>query len=107
MRFVSELGVKSGHITWGPLVQLARINFLHFAIVLFVVSLLLLAVVSLLSARLTERNLSIFVSSAGVSPEAITSPGRRRANVGLSPVLAAIVLALWACFSPWVFGGAS
>ncbi|MCK4660582.1 MAG: sodium:solute symporter [Phycisphaerae bacterium] len=105
VRFVAELGDKADPpwVTWPPLVEYARINFLHVAILLFAISLAVLVVVSLLTARPTERNLSVFPTpskSAGAA-----SAGRSKSSVGFSVLLVLVVLSLWACFSPWVFGG--
>ena len=108
LRFVVELGVKAETpwVTWGPLVEVAGINFLHFAIVLFVVSLLILLVVSPITSKPTEKNLSVFAAAPAAPGQAATAAGRRSLNVVLSILLVVIVLILWAYFSPWFFGGA-
>ncbi|MEE9296553.1 MAG: sodium:solute symporter [Phycisphaerae bacterium] len=105
LRFVAELGVKSETpwVTWPPLVEYARINFLHIAVLLFVISIVILVVVSLMTERPTERNLAVFARSAAAA--GTTSSASSRTNIILSIVLAMIVLALWAYFSPWFFGG--
>ena len=104
VRFVSELGMKSGWMTWEPLVQLASINFLHYAICLFVVSVVLLVVVSMASARPTADNLRVFAPAEARPGQAPATPGGDRANVALTVSLILFVLVLWVCFSTLMFG---
>lgn len=100
LRFIVELGVKGGWITSPALVNFASINFLHFAIILFVVSLIVIVGVSVATRRPTAENLSIFVP-AHAKPAAERAS---RLNIALSIVLALTVLIIWLYFSPLVFG---
>ncbi len=102
VRFIAEIGVRLEWNMWTPLVKLAEINFLHFAILLFGVSLVVLFVVSILTSPPTERNLSIFPKrEEGLAVDMATRG--RSLNIGLSVLLVAIVLAFWAYFSPVFF----
>ena len=107
LRFVVELGVKSETpwVTWPPLVEYATINFLHIAILLFVVSVILLVVVSLATTPPTAQNLEVFTKSAApkAGPAAEAAEAGTRLNVTLSVILVVTVLAMWAYFSPWFF----
>ncbi len=105
LRFVAEIGMKADWITWAPLVRFARINFLHFAIVLFVISVAVLLVVSLAGSRPPADKLRVFAAPEAPSMAAPDQAGPKGIDVALSVLLAVIVLALWAYFSPWVFGG--
>lgn len=98
-RFIAEIGVKGKWISIKPVVYYAQINFLHFAIFLFVISALILIFISLKTAEPTEEKLAIFKSKSEKEQEEKSSP----LNIGLSLALASIVLILWAIFSPLVF----
>ncbi len=102
-RFITEVGVKMEWLTWPPFVSLAAINFLHFAIILFVISLVILLVVSLATAPPTAQNLSIFASKT--TKRSAEGSAANRTNIILSVVLVLIVLAMWLYFSP-LFAGA-
>jgi SSS family solute:Na+ symporter len=101
-RFVSELGLKSG---WGWVVDrpwlahYASINFLHFAALLFVASGLVLVAVSLLSRPPAAERLTLFAAE----PATAAAPADHRRILGLSILLAAIILFLWTWFSPIVY----
>lgn len=107
LRFVSELGAKSGWLTWPPLLRFAEINFLHFALLLFVVSLIFIVLISTLTELPTEKNLSIFAKPVEETLQHAQGVRSRTLNVILSVILIATVLAMWLCFSPLLFGGAS
>ncbi len=100
VRFVTELGVKSGRITGELAAAIAGINFLHFAILLFAVSLVVLIVVSVITTSPSPSNLRIFDrGEAGAAP----AGGRSPLVVWGSVLLVVLVLAMWAYFSPWVW----
>jgi SSS family solute:Na+ symporter len=86
----------------GWLYQLATINFLHFAILLFVVCTVLLIAVSLLTPPEDERKLAglTFATTPPAAPLDITDEQRRahRMNVGLTLLLAGLVGAIWIYF---------
>lgn len=101
--FVAELGVNLGWVTWPPLVTYATLDFLHFAILLFVISLAILVLVSLTSMAPNTTHMSIFeVSGDSIEMDKGGTAAHQR-NVFQSWVLAAIVLVLWAVFSSLVF----
>lgn len=103
VRFIAELGVNLGWVTWPPLVAYATLNFLHFAILLFVMSLAILVLVSLTSMAPNTTHMSIFeVSDDAIEMDKGGTVAHKR-NVFQSWVLVAIVLVLWAVFSPLVF----
>ncbi|MFP4498564.1 MAG: sodium:solute symporter [Vulcanimicrobiota bacterium] len=121
VRFVSELLMKSGKLTWAPLVQYASINFLHFAILLFVISVAVLVLVSLATAPPSKEKLEIFEKGKKKKEEEEEKPDlvaemeteieelspekqrEHKMNVVLSVVLVIIVLVLWFIFSPVFF----
>jgi SSS family solute:Na+ symporter len=116
-RFLAELGVKTGKIAAATdvpgailvspqLVNFANINFLHFAIILFVISSVLLVVVSLLTPAPSKEKLEVFEARKDESDDMPIT--RREAtdisvNVGLSVALAMTVLIMWFIFSPFIF----
>lgn len=95
-RFIVELGVKGGWVTNDYLVKLAKINFLHYAIILFVISGAILVIVSLLTEKPPEEKLSMFK----VERDEVTTHPSNRINIALTILLVAIILLLWAIFSP-------
>jgi len=101
-RFVTELGMKSGW-AWvnnsALLKYYASINFLHFAVLLFLVSGGVLVLVSMLGKPPSEENLNVFKREE----KEITTDIADKVNIGLSILLGAIIVALWVYFSPLVF----
>jgi len=95
-RLVAELG-KQG--LSGPLRTYADINFLHFAILLFVVCCIVLVVASLLTAPPPAEKVA-GLTFAKAPPGAVTrsAPGRG-IDMALSLLLVAAVAALWIYFS--------
>ena len=101
LRFVAEVGTKAGWLTWEPLTAYARINFLHFAIILFAISCALLVTVSLATAPPAAANLKIFEISHNDVRQGSKTEHRR--NVIMSIVLVLTILAMWFYFSPVFF----
>jgi SSS family solute:Na+ symporter len=104
-RLVLELWKKS--LTEDSvLFWLADINFLHFAILLFGISVVLLVVVSLLTPPEDDRKLAGLTVSTVPPAEALEiTPEQRaqhRVNVGWTVVLVGCVVAIWFYFSPLV-----
>lgn len=96
-RFLAELAVKSGWNT-GTLIKFyAEINFLHFAILLFVSSIIILTFVSLMTFEPKQEEIleTIFKKS--------TRQRISQASVFGSILLVVIVLVLWLIFSPVFF----
>ena len=102
-RFVVELGVKAGWIKVPFLVALANINFLHFAIILFVLSVIIMVVVSLLTPPPSKKNMEIFEPKDGHSQEVAPDEKEMKLNIALSAILVFIVLGMWILFSPIFF----
>lgn len=98
LRFASEIAVKAGYLTTGPLHSFATINFLHFAVLLFCISWGVIIGVSLLSERPSSKHLSLFENS-GVN-EAALKDNQRGLNLVLSGGLLLIVFLLWFLLSP-------
>lgn len=101
-RFVTELGMKSGWAwindrAW--LKAYASVNFLHFAVILFLVSGAILVGVSLAGPPPTEKNLAVFPPPAAARGAEPVS----RVNLGLSILLGALILVFWVYFSPLFF----
>ena len=101
LRFATETAVKSGWISWQPLVRFAGINFLHFAILLAVICAVIMVLVSLVTAPPPEEKLGIFAKR--MEKRITEEPRAHRINVLLSVLLVVVVLAIWAYFSPLVF----
>jgi solute:Na+ symporter, SSS family len=98
LRLVSELMNKQAPLAFAPLRALAEINFLHYAIFLFVVCLAVMVVVSLLTRRpSSEKVQGLTFRHAGDLPGRIPGPWRT-ANIVFSVVLILCVLVLWYIF---------
>lgn len=103
VRFVAEIGLKVG---WGWVKDsrvmsfYANINFLHFAVLLFLVSAGVFVGVSLLTRPPPAEKMNVFAVEA---KEIAVSGAGDRFNAGLSILLGAIIVALWLVFSPLVF----
>lgn len=96
LRFVAEVGLKAGWVTAPWLADLASINFLHFAVGLAALSVLLLVSVSLATGGATPEQLALLDATDEVAGE----PRARRLNLRLSVLLVGLVLVLWAVCSP-------
>ena len=104
LRFVTELGMKSGWewVAGCPfLTAFAGINFLHFAVLLFLVSGAVLVAVSLASKPPSEEALKVFATDEHTAAAAAAAPDRT--NIGLSILLGAIIAGFWIYFSPLFF----
>jgi SSS family solute:Na+ symporter len=111
-RFVLELAYAGQPMVEGPLRTFVRMNFLHFAAVMFVVCVAVLVGVSLATpapaprkvAGLTFATVDQPVDMSGVPqsvaaiPMARESPAWRRRNTVLSGLLAATIVSLWIYF---------
>ncbi|MGH9324305.1 MAG: Na+/glucose cotransporter, partial [Vicinamibacteria bacterium] len=96
-RLVAELNQDA---LSGWLHTFATINFLHFAIALFVVCTVVLVGVSLTApAPPREKLRDLTFGELSPSPEAEVDAAGRRVNVLLSVLLAAAVVAIWVYFS--------
>ena len=103
LRFITELGSKSGWawVTGCPfMTYYAKINFLHFAVILFLVSGAVLVVMSYLTRPPTEEKMKVF--TVDTKEIAVANLGDKF-NVGLSILLGVIIVAFWVYFSPLVF----
>ena len=77
----------------------ASINFLHFAALLFVLSTVILVVVSYATKPPPpERIADLTYKTAAVSSVAEDDPAKRRLNIGMSVLLAAMIGVLWIIF---------
>jgi solute:Na+ symporter, SSS family len=96
LRFGSEIALKLKWITGESLLgAYASINFLHFAILLFVIALSVLAVVSLATKAPSASQLQIFApAEGGIGTPPTSSPNK------LALLLVALVLVMWLIFSP-------
>ena len=103
VRFVAEIAVKAGWVDTGFLVDLAAINFLHFAVLLFGISVVVLVVGSLLTARSTAAPSGLDQLRANATGVTTVDTDRKR-NIILSVTLVGIVAVLWLIFSPLVLG---
>lgn len=102
-RFISELMAKSGSTDFLPVTILSGINFLHFAVILFVISLLVNIVVSLLTEPPLPVKLEIFSVEKGNPEFTRHRSGAYRLDIILSVVLVVVILACWVVFSPVFF----
>ncbi|HEV8266447.1 MAG TPA: sodium:solute symporter [Gemmatimonadales bacterium] len=101
LRLVLELanGIGKSGLPDGSLwAWIAEINFLHFAVLLFVISTFVLVGVSALT-RMPATTLSYGAATPGAAPSALTADvGDRRIDVGMSVLLAALLGVLWIIF---------
>jgi SSS family solute:Na+ symporter len=103
-RFIVEIGWKAGWIKAPILVAIASINFLHYAVLLFVISVMLLVAVSLATEPPASEKLEIFNKTQKEEDEkAAESPRERFVNLSLSAALVLTVLVMWIYFSPIFF----
>lgn len=101
IRFVSELLVKSGRLTGGLFYELGSINFLHYAILLFVLSLAVMAVVSLATAapeRAKVDGLTYSYARIGEDEEEET-PATKRRNAIATFILILIIISFYVVFN--------
>lgn len=92
-----RLALELGGVQTGLLGRVATMNFLHFAALLFVVCVALLAIVSLGSARpAAERLAGLTYATAGAAD--VSATRSRRRHLALSLALLAGVAAVWAMF---------
>lgn len=98
----ARLGLELGksHLTPGSMSYwFATVNFLHFAALLFVLSSVILAVVSYATAPpAAERIADLTYKTAAVSSVAEDDPSKRQLNIIMSLLLAAIIGTLWIVF---------
>ncbi|MBI5060613.1 sodium/solute symporter [candidate division KSB1 bacterium] len=101
VRFVAEIVNKQSGIGFEPLRWLAEINFLHFAILLFVICTTMLAVVSLITrppAMESVRGLTFRHTARHELRSGAVDGTRRRWNLIASTILVLVVVALWTIF---------
>jgi len=98
----ARLGLELGksHLTPGGVwAWYAGINFLHFAALLFVVSTVILVVVSLATAAPSDAKVAdLTMQSTAVSPVSAEAADERRRNIVASVALAAVIGVLWIVF---------
>ena len=101
-RFVTEIGLKLGW-TWvndsAALTFYASINFLHFAVILFLIAGAVFVAVSYLTNPPPEEKMKVFA----VDTQELKADLGDKFNAGLSILLGAIIVALWIYFSPLFF----
>jgi len=103
--FLAGIGRLLGEINAaalsGPVADLVRMNFLHFAILLFAGSTLVLALVSLATARPPREKIEGLTLGGAKATMAERGGGL---EIGLAAGLVLLILGLWAVFSPLVLG---
>jgi len=77
----------------------ASINFLHFAVLLFLISASVFVAVSYMTRPPTEEKMKVFA----VDTKELKADLGDKFNAGLSILLGAIIVALWIYFSPIFF----
>ncbi|MBI2614676.1 MAG: sodium/solute symporter [Gemmatimonadetes bacterium] len=97
LRLVLELA-RSGLAPGSVWAWIAEINFLHFAVLLFVVSTVMLVGVSLVTAPPAPERIATLTYRGAGGAAAALAPGARRTNVMLSLVLAGAIGVLWIIF---------
>ncbi len=101
-RFVTEIGLKLGW-AWvndsAALTFYASINFLHFAVILFLIAGAVFVAVSYLTNPPPEEKMKVFA----VDTQELKADLGDKFNAGLSILLGAIIVALWIYFSPLFF----
>ncbi len=89
-------------VAWAPAAAFAGINFLHFAVLLFAISVIALVVVSLATAPPSEsqtRDLTIATVQPAAAADEARLRGARNGDIALSVLLLAIIGAIWTIFS--------
>lgn len=97
-RLIAELSKSS---LSGPLYAFADINFLHFAVILFLICVAVLVIVSLVSAPPSDKklvNLTFATVDLG-QVETLSDPAWRKKDVMLSIILAVLVGLVWLYFT--------
>lgn len=92
----------SAPIPWGPVALFAEINFLHFAVLLFAVSVVALVGVSLATAapdRARLKDLTIATLQPVNAADGAYERAARRSDIALSVLLLLIIAAIWTIFS--------
>jgi len=103
LRFVLEIIHKTSPFGNPFLKTMIEMNFMHFAIVLFVVSVLLMIIVSMATEKPTQDKLDglTFAYARNVKLDEdykIEHPARRRQNLVASIILLVMLLVLWIAF---------
>jgi SSS family solute:Na+ symporter len=87
---------------WAPAQALAEINFLHFAVLLFAISIVAMVGVSLASAPPDPRqlqDLTVATLKPASAADAALEKGARRGDIALSVLLLLVIAAVWTIFS--------
>ncbi|MFO7889043.1 MAG: sodium:solute symporter [bacterium] len=100
IRLIVELLKKTGHTIWEPLHSLIMINFLHFAVILFVFSSGILIITSFMSTESFQKKYSQILASQEKDKKLIGTgfSVSKRLNVVLSTLLVCIVVSLYVYF---------
>ncbi len=95
IRLILEINYKMNSLENGFLKSIASINFLHYAIILFVISILVLIVLSLLTEKPSEKQLEGLIFDR----KKISEKNKwRMVNIVMSFVLVIVLFTLW-----WIF----
>jgi SSS family solute:Na+ symporter len=95
IRLVLEINNKITPLENEFLRFVASVNFLHYAIILFVISISVLVIVSLLTEKPSERQLKVLI----VDRNTISEKNKWRiVNIVMSFVLVIVLFSLW-----WIF----
>lgn len=95
IRLILEINYKMNSLENGFLISIASINFLHYAIILFVISILVLIVVSLLTEKPSEKQIEGLI----FDKDKISEKNKwRMVNIVMSFVLVIVLFTLW-----WIF----
>ena len=87
---------------WAPAQALAEINFLHFAVLLFAISIVAMVGVSLASAPPDPKrlqDLTVATLKPASPADAALEKGARRGDIALSALLLLVIAAVWTVFS--------
>ncbi|MCB9303349.1 MAG: sodium/solute symporter [Lewinellaceae bacterium] len=104
LRLFLEFQKNVGHLTEGSfLYYFADINFLHFAIVLFVISAVVMVVMSLLKPQDPPEKLKNVTYEKPEDKATGFGPGNK--DFWLTILLIAAILIIWLVFSPYGLGG--
>ena len=98
-RLLLELGAP---VAWGPAATFAEINFLHFAVLLFAVSIATMVAVSLATAPpdpLRLQDLTVATLKPAAPADAELDRRARRGDIALSALLLLVIAAVWTIFS--------
>lgn len=98
LRLILEILVKRRLIQLGALSWFVNMNYLHFAVLLFMIAVAIMYLVSWLTEKPQEAQKKLTIAVNDCAPEEPKDSRWQKINVALSLILGMTVLSLWAIF---------